>query len=111
VSIDTTFKPLLPTVSLPAATAIQVVPAGLVASGVVSFRISNITTTAAVIGWGTTATNATDTAAAAGAPQNAMTIAGTPGQSVVYLELPYNTFFLTSAISVFEVTPGMGGSH
>jgi hypothetical protein len=106
MSIDTTFAPRGPTVLVGAA-AIQVVnAAGNVASGITSFRVHNVNAAKQQLGWGTTSTNAVATAAAAGAPQNVITIeiGGT-----IYLELPYNTFFIASAAASFEVTPGMGG--
>lgn len=101
MSIDTTFKPMGPTVAV-GTSAVQVVNvAGNVASGITSFRIVNITATAASIGYGTSATNALSTI-----PGFAVTV---PPNGVCYLEVPYNTWFIASAATTFQVTPGMGG--
>ena len=110
MSIDTTFKPLTMT-TLVATTATQI--GGTSAAGgtgqqlgVTSFRIHNNGAAAQIIGWGVSATAAVATAAAANAPQNALTIAA---GATVYLELPWSTYFIGNASSTFEVTGGMGG--
>jgi hypothetical protein len=114
MSIDVTFKPLAPTTVVGVAAA-QASPQvqSLQQAGVISFRIRNITALAAVLGWGTSAANTVATAATAAAPQNAITLGGSAtvgvGGVTVYLELPYNTFFIASAAATFEVTPGSGG--
>jgi len=73
-------------------------------SGVTSFRIHCLV--AGTIGWGQTAASAVSTAAAANAPQNSITMAV---GATVYFELPYGTFFISSAIAGFEVQGGHGG--
>jgi hypothetical protein len=110
VSIETTFKPLTMT-SLVATTATQI--GGVSATGgtgqqlgVTSFRIHNNSAAKHILGWGQTAASAVATAAAANAPQNSITL---EIGAVVYLELPYGTFFIGDASSTFEITGGMGG--
>jgi len=110
VSIDTTFHPLGET-SLVGLTATQI--GGTSATGgtgqqlgVTTFRIHNILATAQVLGYGQTAASAIATPAAANAPQFAMTISA---GAVVYLELPYGTFFIANIAAAFEITGGIGG--
>lgn len=112
MSIETTFKPLAPT-TLVGLTAIQASaqPGQLQQAGVTSFRIRNITATAAVFGWGVSSASAVATAPTAAAPQNSITVAGGAaiGGPAIYLELPVYTWFISSVAATFEVTPGMGG--
>lgn len=114
MSVDVVFKPLAPT-TLVGVAAIQASPqAGtLQQAGVITFRIRNITVAAVTFGWGTTAANTVSTPATAAAPQNVITLGGSAtvgvGGVTVYLELPYNTFFISSAAASVEVTPGNGG--
>lgn len=105
MSVDTTFAPRGQTFLIGTGAA-QVVTPGNSMSGAVSFRIHNVNAAKQTIGWATNAASAVATAPAAGAPQTVMTIeiGGT-----IYLELPYNTFFIASAAASFEVTPGNGG--
>jgi hypothetical protein len=108
MSIDVTFHPLQPTVVV-VTTAAQAVAPSVGNAGVSSFRVYNSATGAFVLGWGTTAANAT-AAAAAG-------VALTPGNWVTintatacYLELPAATWFCGgTGATGFQVTPGFGG--
>ena len=103
MSIDTTFKPLQPTVAV-TTVAVQAVPAGASSDGVTSFRVHNNAGTKQIFGWGISAIAAT--AAITGLPGTMFTF---EIGEVVYLELPYNVWMIGNAASAFEVTPGMGG--
>jgi hypothetical protein len=104
MSIDVTFKPSGPTAVVNAA-GVQILAAGNVPPGVVSFRIYNASASGSqVIGWGATAALAVANAAVPG-----------PGMTVnagasLYLEVPYNSFFAGSGTTpIFQITPGSGG--
>jgi hypothetical protein len=108
MSIDTVFKPTLPTVFVGAA-AVQVCPAGNQGT-VYSFRVRNLNTSAAqYFAWGTTAALATAALAAtpptAGLPSpNAI---GMLQNSVETFEIPVASYFIATATG-FEFTPGQG---
>lgn len=98
MSIDTTFSPRAPTVAVTTA-AVQAVTPGNNALGVTSFRIHNTGVASGIIGWALNSASAV-----AAVPGFAMTIAA---GAVLYLELPYQTFFISTG--TFEITPGTGG--
>jgi hypothetical protein len=100
VSLETTFKPMQPTVIVTTAT-VQAVAPSVGNAGVASFRVYNAAAAAQIIGYGTSATNA-----AAVIPGNAVTVP--PGASC-YMDLPAATWFIGNTGSTFQVTPGQGG--
>jgi hypothetical protein len=107
MSIDTTFKPLGPTVPINGTPA-QAVPAPSgFSAGITTFRIFNQNGMSTTFGWGLTA------AAAAYAAGNANSIPGSwlwvNGETAIYLELPYNTWFCVGTGETFSFTPGQGG--
>src|SRR5690242_12792085 len=101
---NTTFKPLAPTFVVSTA-AVQSTGADL-ALGVISFRVRCIAAAAAYLTWG--GSGVASVTPAAGTPA-VNTIGVAPG-AVVYLEIPAGSFFVASAATAFEVTPGQGGS-
>jgi hypothetical protein len=106
MSIDTTFKPIGPTVSI-GQTPSQAVPTpSNFSAGITTFRIFNTSTTFyQYLAFGNT--SALAAAAFTTAPNGyVITI---PLNTVCYLELPYNTWFVTGSGSVLIITPGQGG--
>jgi hypothetical protein len=109
MSIDTTFKPLGNTYAVDNSAAVQIPNAGM--QGITTFRIRNLSTSAAVyVAWGRTAP-AAPAAPALGAPiANAIGIS--PG-GTLYLEVPANSFFIASTALAgpggVEITGGIGG--
>jgi hypothetical protein len=100
MSLETTFKPMQPTVAV-TTVAVQAVAPSVGNAGVASFRTYNAAATAQIIGYGTSAANAI-----AAIPGNAVTVG--PGLSI-YLDLPAATWFIGNTGSTFQVTPGQGG--
>lgn len=101
MAIDTTFKPLSGSVAIASGAPAQV-PAPV---GVTSFRIVNTTAANAAtrISWGPTAAKAAVPAAAG------PSIAYIPGNGVLYLEVPGDSFFNVQAAGTVEITGGQGG--
>jgi predicted branched-subunit amino acid permease len=103
VSIDTTFHPITPTI-LVGVTAVQA--AVDTQQDNTTFRVRCLV--AAYLTWGNKSTITALGAPAAGVPS-----ANTLGMSVVgsamYIEVPANSFFISSIAASFEITGGKGG--
>lgn len=102
MSIDTTFRPLGPT-QLVGVTPLQ---AADLSSGCSTFRVRCLV--AGYLSWGSSSAVTAKGAPAAGSP-----VADTLGMAagaVAYLELPYNSWFISNVAAAFEVTPGQGGT-
>ena len=102
MSIDTTFRPLGPTVLVGTA---AVSPGAHLSSGCSTFRVRCLVS--AYLGWGNDNVGA-PVAPAAGVP--AVNTLGFSAGDIAYVELPYNVFFISSVAASFEVTPGQGGT-
>lgn len=112
MSIDSTFKPATMNYAVDNTAPVQLVEA--LGSGVVSFRIRNLTAANAVayVAWGRSAaaTVAANAAAPAiGTPKaNSQSI---PANGTLYLEVPANSFFIGSAAAPnLEICGGEGGN-
>lgn len=105
LSVDTTFHPITQTV-LVGATAVQV--AIDTQQDNTTFRVRCLSATSVYLTWGNSSTITAKGAPAANVPVMntvGMMIAG----SVMYIEVPANTFFIASAAAAFEITGGKGG--
>jgi len=104
VSIDTTFHPITPTFLVGVA-ALQVDPDTQL--GTTTFRVRCIVAGPAYLTWGNKST-----ITAGGAP-TAAGIANTLGMSVagsvMYIEVPGNSWFISGTAAAFEITGGIGG--
>lgn len=104
MSVDTTFKPQTGTYLI--TTAAQNVPEAS-GAGVVTFRVRLIVAGPAYLTWGSS------TVTAKGAPAAGTPVVSTLGMSgigtVLYIEVPANTFFISNVAVAFEVTGGQGG--
>jgi hypothetical protein len=102
MSIDTTFHPITQTI-LVGATAVQVsTDTQLDAT---TFRVRCLAT--AYLTWG-----GNSNITAKGAPGAGVPVFNTLGMtvgSVMYIEVPSNSFFISSAPTAFEITGGKGG--
>jgi hypothetical protein len=103
MSIDTTFHPITQTV-LVGATAVQVATDTQLDN--TTFRV--LCVAAAQLTWGN---NAAITAK--GAPTAGVPVFNTLGMltigSVMYIEVPSNSWFIASAAAAFQITGGKGG--
>jgi hypothetical protein len=105
VSIDTTFHPITQTV-LVGATAVQVATDTQLDN--TTFRVRCLSATSAYLTWGNKSTIVANAAPAAGVPVfNTLGMIGIG--SVMYIEVPSNSFFIASAAAAFEITGGKGG--
>jgi hypothetical protein len=113
MSIDTTFKPLNPSIGV-STLAVQVTPTA--GNGMTTVRVLNSIATVQAFCWAPTAAQALALAASLGAGGS------TPGSgvgipdsiymapsSVGYFEIPPNYFFCGNSGSGFVFTPGTGG--
>lgn len=100
MSVDVTFKPLTASVAFTNAAAVQV--NGGSPQGATTFRVTNTGATGTRFSWGGAAV-AVPTAAG----PNTMYVGA--GLSV-YIEVPYNSYFIGQASSTFEVIAGIGGA-
>jgi len=102
MSIDTTFHPITQTV-LVGTTAVQVAPDTQLDA--TTFRVRCLA--AAYLTWGPTGVTAK------GAPAAGVPVFNTLGMSVVgsvmYIEVPSNSFFISNVAASFEITGGKGG--
>lgn len=105
MSIDTTFQPKSPTF-LVGATALQVAPDSQM--GVTTFRVRLIVAGPAYLSWGFNNAVTAKGAPAAGVPV-ANTLGMTVAGSVMYIEVPGNSWFISSVAAAFEITGGQGG--
>jgi hypothetical protein len=102
MSIDTTFHPITQTI-LVGATAVQVsTDTQLDAT---TFRVRCLVT--AYLTWGGNSSITAKGAPAAGVP--VFNTLGMTVGSVMYIEVPSNSFFIASAAAAFEITGGKGG--
>jgi hypothetical protein len=101
MSIDTTFKPGGPSVSLVSGAPVQALSPG--AGG--TFRVVNTTATngATRISWGRTAAS---TPVPTGPGLNSLYLL--PNEAV-YIEVPQDSFFNIAAVGTAEIMPGQGG--
>lgn len=107
MSVDTTFKPISPTVPFgTTGGAVALVDKGAYL-GVTTFRIRCVT--AGYIAWGSTASLAAPSATPAVGVQLVNTLGFATGQTG-YFEIPAASFFRGDGTGVFEVTPGSGGT-
>jgi hypothetical protein len=103
LSIDTTFHPITQTV-LVGATAVQV--ATDTQQDNTTFRV--LCVAAAQLTWGNSASITAKGAPTAGVPVFNTLGMLTPG-SVMYIEVPANSWFIASAAAAFQITGGKGG--
>lgn len=105
MSIDTTFQPKTLTYLITTA-ALQIPEAGQV--GATTFRVRLIVAGPAYLSWGSSSSVTAKGAPAAGTP-----VANTLGMSglgtVMYIEVPPNSFFISNVATAFEITGGQGG--
>ena len=105
MSIDTTFHPITQTI-LVGASAVQVAADTQLDN--TTFRVRCLSATSVYLTWGNSSGISANSAPTAGTPKFntlGMMIAG----SVMYIEVPANTWFIASAAAAFEVTGGKGG--
>lgn len=103
MSIDTTFHPITQTVLVGVAAVQVAIDTQLDAN---TFRVKCLA--AAYLTWGNSSAVTAKGAPAAGVPvMNTLGMA-TIG-SVMYIEVPANSFFISSAAASFEITGGKGG--
>lgn len=103
MSIDTTFHPITQTI-LVGVTAVQVATDTQLDAN--TFRVKCLA--AAYLTWGNNGNITAKGAPAAGVPvMNTLGMA-TIG-SVMYIEVPANSFFISSVAASFEITGGKGG--
>jgi hypothetical protein len=104
MSIDTTFHPITRTI-LVGATAVQV--ATDTQLDATTFRVRCLAAGQVYLTWGGAGVTAK------GAPADAVPVFNTLGMigigTVLYIEVPINSFFIASAIGAFEITGGKGG--
>jgi hypothetical protein len=103
MSIDTTFHPITQT-TLVGATAVQVATDTQLDN--TTFRV--LCLVAAHLTWGNKSTIVANAGPVAGAPVFNTLSMLTVG-SVMYIEVPSNSFFIASAAAAFEITGGKGG--
>lgn len=112
MSIDSTFKPATANYAVDSTAPVQIIEAQ--GSGVVSFRIRNVTAANAVayVSWGRTVAStlaANAAAPALGTPK--VNSIGIPANGVLYIEVPANSFFVGSAAAPnLEICGGEGGN-
>ena len=104
MSNDTTFHPITPTFLITTAAA-QVAPD--TQQGNTTFRVRLIVAGPAYLTWGNKSTITAGGAPATTGTANTlgMQVAG----SVMYIEVPGNSFFISNVASAFEITGGIGG--
>lgn len=103
MSIDTTFHPITQTVLVGAA-AVQVATDTQLDAN--TFRV--VCKVAAYLTWGNSSAITAKGAPIAGTPVFNTLGMPTVG-SVMYIEVPANSFFIASAAAAFEITGGKGG--
>jgi len=104
MSVDSTFKPMTATYLV--TTAAVNIPEAF-GAGISTFRVKCLA--AAYITWGPTSSVTAKGAPAAGVPVVNTLGMATIG-SVMYIEVPANSFFISSVATAFEVTGGEGGT-
>ena len=104
MSLDTTFKPFGNTVSV-GGTAVQVATDNQL--GITTFRVRCLVAGPAYLIWGNKSTIVSNNGPGAGPVMNTlgMSVVG----SVMYIEVPGNSWFISNTAGAFEITGGQGG--
>lgn len=106
MSIDTTFKPITPTVAYGTTGGAAPVADKGAYLGVTTFRIRCIT--AGYIAWGPSSSLAAPTAPAVGTPEQ--NVLGFASGQTGYFEVPAASYFRGDGVGTFEITGGTGGT-
>lgn len=101
MSVDTTFKPITPSVSF-TTSAVQVVTDKANPGGITTFRVTNTGSGGIRFSWG-----GASVASPTGAGPNTMYVGA--GLSV-YIEVPVNSYFIGASGATFDVIGGIGGT-
>jgi hypothetical protein len=105
MSIDSTFHPITQTIQV-GATAVQVATDTQLDN--TTFRVRCLLATSTYLTWGNSASITAKGAPGAGTPVfNTLGMIGIG--TVLYIEVPSNSFFIASAAAAFEITGGKGG--